>query len=116
MSFEKNNNPALLVPNSINLMTDINARDEEGQTQLHRAADAGDCDEVTRLLTDKADPELKENTDGFVRPRSFALRRVVWRKYDPVNYHLFFCKIACATDLRRSIVPRRWETRTLCAC
>ena len=52
-------------------MTDINARDEEGQTQLHRAADAGDCDEVTRLLTDKADPELKDNR-GFVRPRSFS--------------------------------------------
>ena len=74
-------------------MTDINARDEEGQTQLHRAADAGDCDEVTRLLTDKADPELKENTDGFVRPRSFALRRVVWRKYDSVKYHLFSVKL-----------------------
>ena len=57
-------------------MTDINALDDEGQTQLHRAAEAGDVDEVARLLTDKADPELKDD-DGFVRPRSFALRRVV---------------------------------------
>ena len=57
-------------------MTDINARDEEGRTKLYLAAKAGDCDEVARLLTDKADPELKEN-NGFVRPRSFALRRIV---------------------------------------
>ena len=53
-------------------MTDINARDEEGRTKLYLAAKVGDCDEVTRLLADKADPELTENNDGFVRPRSFS--------------------------------------------
>ena len=52
-------------------MTDINARDEEGRTKLYLAAVVGDCDEVARLLADKADPELKDN-DGFVRPRSFS--------------------------------------------
>ena len=74
-------------------MTDTNARDGEGRTQLHRAAEAGDCDKVACLLADKADPELEENNDRFVRPRSFALRRVVWRKYDSVNYHLIFVKL-----------------------
>ena len=53
------------------IMTDTNERDEEGQTQLSLAAEAGDVDEVARLLTDKADPELKDD-DGFVRPRSFS--------------------------------------------
>ena len=52
-------------------MTDINARDEEGRTKLYLAAEAGDCDEVARLLTDKAGPELKQD-NGFVRPRTFS--------------------------------------------
>ena len=56
-------------------MTDINALDDEGQTQLHRAADAGDVDKVACLLADKADPELKDNR-GFVRFVCFAARCV----------------------------------------
>ena len=93
MSFEKKKQHTIAAPlNQIaSIMTDTNERDEEGQTQLSLAAEAGDVDEVARLLTDKADPELKDD-DGFVRPRSFALRRVVWRKYDSVKYHLFSVK------------------------
>lgn len=43
-------------------MTDINERDENGETKLFKAALAGDVDEVARLLADKADPELKDTS------------------------------------------------------
>ena len=42
-------------------MTDINARDGNGRTNLFRAALAGDVDEVARLLADKAEIDLADN-------------------------------------------------------
>ena len=47
---------------------DINAYDDEIQTKMHRAAEAGDAAEVARLLELTADFELPTTNDPkFVR-------------------------------------------------